>query len=117
MRTWKEALALAVIALPLGAGAAQAQQWDRPYFDSRGWAEQFTRRLDFVSSRIDQAIAERRVSWREARGLREARDHLREAEHDALADRYVTRFEREQLESQLGILARRLRIDVRAASW
>jgi hypothetical protein len=123
MRTWKAALALALVALPLAAATtANAQAWDRPnfergYFDSRGWAEHFSRRLNFISARIDQAIAERRVSWREARGLREARAHLYEAERDALADRYVTRFEREQLESQLEILARRLRIDLYSANW
>jgi hypothetical protein len=120
--TRKAALALALIALPLGvATSAQAQQWapnsDRPYFDSRGWVEQFNRRLNFISARVDDAIAEHRVDRREARGLRAQRDHLRDVERDALADRYVTRPERERLENELGLLARRLRIDVRSTNW
>ncbi|GIL39004.1 hypothetical protein [Roseiterribacter gracilis] len=122
MRMWKAALALALIALPLGVStAAQAQQWapnaNMPYFDTRGWVEQFNRRLNFISARVDEAIAERRVNWREARGLRAQRDHLRDVEREALADRYITRPERERLESELGLLARRLRIDVRSNNW
>jgi hypothetical protein len=117
MRRWKSALAIALVALPLGAGAAQAQGWDRPYFNTRGWVEQFDRRLNRISARLDEAIAHREISPREARRLTAQRDYLVRTERQAMRDRYITATERDRLDSQLRALAQRLRIQVNDRGW
>jgi hypothetical protein len=133
MRVWKSGLALALIALPLGAGPflardAQAQepwQWhERDRWDSynndagRSWAWQFERRLNRVAMRIDDARAHGDLSPREARQLSWQRDRIASRFQHAAADRYLSPRERAYLDQELAGLARRVRLDMAdARGW
>jgi hypothetical protein len=125
MRRWKTALALALVVVPLGiAGVAQAQEpwqrdrWEEPRFgvDSRDWTMQFERRLNHVAMRIDEAAHRGEISPREARRLSWQRERLIAREQQAVADRRLSPYEREDLNHELFALAHQLRIDV-ADAW
>ncbi|MDB5367170.1 MAG: hypothetical protein JWM77_3097 [Rhodospirillales bacterium] len=134
MNNWKRVLALGLFLAPMATmTVASAQEpWrdrggdrggdergydrgdrgDRGYFDSRGWVQQFDRRLNTISTRLDEARMNRQLSPREVRRLSIQRDRLAGMERQALADRYVTAPERERLDAELVALARNLRIEV-----
>jgi hypothetical protein len=127
MKNWKRVLALGLFLAPMATmTVASAQEpWrdrggdergydrgDRGYFDSRGWVQQFDRRLNTISARLDEARMNRELSPREVRRLSIQRDRLAGMERQALADRYVTAPERERLDAELVALARNLRIEV-----
>jgi hypothetical protein len=113
MKSWKRLLALGLFLMPIAtAGVAQAQGWDRPYFDTRSWVERFDRRLNSISTRLEEARMNHLLSPREVRRLTIQRDRLAGMERDALRDRYITSYERDRLDSELRSLARNLRMDI-----
>lgn len=133
MRRWKTALALALVVLPLGAGisaTAQAQEswqrdrWQEPRYgeehrygtDGRDWVDQFERRLNRIAMRIDEAARRGELNPREVRRLSWQRDRLIAREQQAIADRRLSPYEREDLDSRLYALAHQLRINV-ADAW
>jgi hypothetical protein len=139
MRRWKTVLALALVVVPLGAGisaTAQAQEpwqrdrWEQPRYgeehryreehrygmDGRDWVAQFERRLNRVAMRIDEAARHGELSPREVRRLSWQRDRLISREQQAIADRQLTPYERQELDQRLFALAHELRIDV-ADAW